>query len=105
VALKDKSRQVRRWRIHRKTTANLEDLAEWINPIVRGWMNYYGEFNRFEMYSLLRRINTYLMRWARKKFKRLRTYKRFKVWWQGLVARKPDMFVHWAWMRAFSWIG
>jgi RNA-directed DNA polymerase len=105
VALKDKSQQVRRWRIHRKTTANLEDLAEWINPIVRGWMNYYGEFNRFEMYSLLRRINTYLMRWVRKKFKRLRTYKRFKVWWQGLVAREPDMFVHWAWMRAFSWIG
>jgi RNA-directed DNA polymerase len=105
VALKDKSRQVRRWRIHRHTTTNLEELAEWINPIVRGWMNYYGEFNRFEMYSLLQRVNTYLMRWARKKFKRLRTYKRFKAWWQGLVAREPEMFAHWAWMRAFSWIG
>src|SRR5664279_2437807 len=61
VALKDKSRQVRRWRMHRKTTTNLEELAEWINPIVRGWMNYYGEFNRFEMYSFLRRINTCLL--------------------------------------------
>lgn len=105
VALKDKSQQVRRWRIHRHTTTNLEDLAEWINPIVRGWMNYYGEFNRFEMYSLLQRINTYLMRWARKKFRRLRTYKRFKAWWQGLVARQSEMFDHWAWMRAFIWIG
>jgi RNA-directed DNA polymerase len=105
VALKDKSQQVRRWRIHRNTTTNLEELAEWINPIVRGWMNYYGEFNRFEMYSLLQRVNTYLMRWARKKFKRLRAYKRFKVWWQGLVEREPEMFAHWAWMRAFSWIG
>ena len=45
---------------------DLRELAEWLNPIVRGWMNYYGEFNRFEMYSLLQRINTYLMRWARK---------------------------------------
>jgi hypothetical protein len=53
-------------RIHRRTTTNLEELAEWINPIVRGWMNYYGEFNRVEMYHLLRRIHTYLMRWARK---------------------------------------
>ena len=105
VALKDKSQQVRRWRIHRNTTTNLEELAEWINPIVRGWMNYYGEFNRFEMYSLLQRVNTYLTRWARKKFKRLRAYKRFKVWWQGLVEREPEMFAHWAWMRAFSWIG
>jgi RNA-directed DNA polymerase len=105
VALKDKSQQVRRWRIHRRTTTNLEELAEWINPIVRGWMNYYGEFNRVEMYSLLRRINTYLMRWARKKFRRLRAFKRFKSWWDRLVQRKPDLFAHWKWMRAFSWIG
>ena len=62
---------------------DLQELAEWLNPIVRGWMNYYGEFNRFEMYSLLERINTYLMRWARKKYKRLRTWKRFKTWWRG----------------------
>jgi RNA-directed DNA polymerase len=105
VALKDKSQQVRRLRIHRHTTTNLEELAKWINPIVRGWMNYYGEFNRCEMYSLLQRVNTYLMRWARKKFKRLRAYKRFKAWWQGLIEREPEMFDHWAWIRAFSWIG
>jgi RNA-directed DNA polymerase len=105
VALKDKSRQVRRWRIHRNTTTNLEELAEWINPIVRGWMNYYGEFNRTEMYPLLHRINTYLMRWARKKFTRLRAFKRFKSWWYRVVERNPDLFVHWKWMRAFSWTG
>jgi len=45
------------------------------------------------------------LRWARKKFKRLRTYRRFKVWWAGLVARQPTMFVHWAWVRVFSWSG
>ena len=102
VALKDKSQQVRRWRVHRHTTNNLGELAEWINPIVRGWMNYYGQFNRWEMYSLLRGINTYLMRWARKKFKRLRTYKRVKAWWKRLVERQPEMFAHWAWMRALT---
>src|SRR4051794_792652 len=62
VALKSKSQELRRWRIHRRTSMDLRELAEWLNPIVRGWMNYYGEFNRFEMYSLLQRINTYLMR-------------------------------------------
>ena len=102
VALKDKSQQIRRWRIHLRTTGNLEELAEWINPVVRGWMNYYGQFNRWEMYSLLRSINTYLMRWARKKFKRLRAYKRVKAWWKRLVGRQPEMFAHWAWMRAFT---
>ena len=105
VALKSKSLELRRWRIHRRTSLDLRELAEWLNPIVRGWMNYYGEFNRSEMYSLLERINTYLMRWARKKYKRLRTWKRFKAWWRGLTAREPKLFAHWAWMRAYRWRG
>jgi group II intron reverse transcriptase/maturase len=102
VALKDKRQQVRRWRIHMRTTKNLGELAAWINPVARGWMNYYGRFNRWEMYSLLRGINTYLMRWARRKFKRLRAYKRVKAWWNRLTEREPEMFDHWAWMRAFT---
>ncbi len=100
-ALKAKGRTVRHWRIHLRTTCNLADLAEWMNPVVRGWMNYYGSFYRTEMYALLRRINTYLMRWARRKFKRLRAFKRFRSWWYGLMRREPDLFVHWAWMPGF----
>ena len=68
-------------------------------------MNYYGAYYRSELYGLLQRINTYLMRWARKKFKRLRVYKRCKAWWERLVQQQPDLFAHWAWMRAFSWAG
>ena len=100
-ALKDKSRTVRRWRLHLRTTLDLAGLAEWMNPIIRGWMTYYGKFYRTEMYDLLRRINTYLMRWARRKFKRLRAFKRFKSWWHGLMRREPTMFAHWAWVPAF----
>ena len=100
-ALKDKSRTVRRWRLHLRTTLDLEGLAEWMNPVIRGWMTYYGRFYRTEMYALLRRINTYLMRWARRKFKRLRAFKRFKAWWHGLMRREPTLFVHWAWVPTF----
>lgn len=35
-----------------------------------------------------------------KKYKRLRTYKRFKRWWSGLLQREPDMFAQWQWVRA-----
>lgn len=100
-AVKDKSRTVRRWRLHLRTTLDLAGLAEWMNPVIRGWMTYYGKFYRTEMYGLLRRINTYLMRWARRKFKRLRAFKRFKSWWHGLMRREPTMFAHWAWVPAF----
>jgi RNA-directed DNA polymerase len=67
-ALKDKGREIRGWRINLRTTSDLAELAEWMNPIIRGWMNYYGKFYRTEMFVLLRRINTYLVRVARKVF-------------------------------------
>ncbi|MGW5680198.1 group II intron reverse transcriptase/maturase, partial [Streptomyces sp. NPDC003860] len=58
---------------------------------------------RSQLYPFPRRINTYLMRWARKKYKRLRGYKRFRAWWTGLVQRAPGPFKHWAWGRDFAW--
>jgi RNA-directed DNA polymerase len=39
-ALKAKSTELRAMRIHRRTDLTLDDLARWLNPIVRGWMNY-----------------------------------------------------------------
>ena len=71
-ALKKISAEVRSWRLHRRTGHTFADLARWINPIVRGWMQYYGAFYRSALYPLLSRINAYLMRWIRKKYKRLR---------------------------------
>ena len=35
-------------------------------------MAYYGKFRRSELYSLLARINYYLRKWVRAKYKRLR---------------------------------
>ena len=84
-------------RLDRRTNDTLEDLAKAINPIVRGWMNYRGHFCRIQMTDLLRRINTYLMCWARKKYKRLRGFKRLKAWWDRLVRRVPNLFAHWRW--------
>ena len=100
-ALKKMGEEVRSWRIHHRTATDLEDIAAWINPLVRGWMIYYGRFYRTELNALLRRINAYLVRWARRKYKRLRTYKKARRWWEGLIERQPHMFAHWAWNAEF----
>ena len=63
-ALKAKSNRLRELRIHRHTNLSLDDLAEWLNPIVAGWMNYYGPYYRSALYPLLRRVSIYLRRWA-----------------------------------------
>ena len=65
-------RTIKRWRLHLWSGQDLADLAQEINPTVRGWINYYGRFYRTELILTLKRINDYLVRWAMRKYKRLR---------------------------------
>ncbi|HEY6525313.1 MAG TPA: group II intron reverse transcriptase/maturase [Solirubrobacteraceae bacterium] len=99
-ALKATGWRLRELRIHRHTTMTLNELAEWINPIIAGWMRYYGRFYRSALHPLLRRVNTYLWRWATGKYKRLQSYRRFRRWWVGIQGRDPALFAHWAWERS-----
>jgi RNA-directed DNA polymerase len=99
-ALTAKTAELRRMRIHRRTDLSLDELASWLNPIVAGWMNYYGRYYRSAVFPLLQRVSLYLRRWAGKKYKRLRTYKRFTRWWAGLQQRQPGLFAHWRWVSA-----
>jgi RNA-directed DNA polymerase len=99
-ALKKISAQVRFWRLHRRTGHTFTDLARMINPVVRGWMNYYGAFYRTALYGLLTRINAYLMRWVRKKYRRLRGRGEFQKAWQRVTATYPGFLAHWAWTIA-----
>ena len=63
-------------------------------------MHYYGRYYRTAMEYLLRRVNIYMRRWAGKKYRRLRTYKRFKRWWAGILERAPGLFAQWRWVRS-----
>jgi RNA-directed DNA polymerase len=96
------SSQIRRWRLHRWIGHTLAEIARQINPVVRGWMQYYGAFYRSALYPLLSRINAYVMRWIRNKYKRLRTTKKAKACWQRITRQHPRLFAHWAWVHG-SW--
>jgi RNA-directed DNA polymerase len=96
------SGQIRRWRLHRWIGLTLAEIARQINPVVRGWMQYYAAFYRSALYPLLARINAYVMRWIRNKYKRLRTTKKAKACWQRITSQQPRLFAHWAWVHN-SW--
>ena len=100
-ALNRISAQVRSWRLHLRTGRDLADLAKSINPIVRGWMQYYGAFYRSVLYPLLQRINAYLVRWLQKKYKRLRGFKKADACWQRITKQDPLLFAHWQWVHSF----
>jgi RNA-directed DNA polymerase len=100
-ALKKMGREVRRWRLHLRIGLTLADLARQINPVVRGWMQYYGAFYRTALHPLLLRINAYLMRFIRKKYRRLRPFGKAKAGWQRITGQQRGLFAHWVWTVQF----
>jgi len=101
-ALKKISTEVRSWRLHRRIGHTFSELAQRVNPIVRGWMRYYGAFYRSALCQLLSRINAYLVRWIRKKYKRLRAERKAIECWRGITARYPRLFAHWIWVPSVA---
>jgi RNA-directed DNA polymerase len=95
--LTDMSRKVASWRLHRRTTWNLDGLAGEVNPVLRGWLNYFTVFYPSAVIPLSKRIDCHLVRWARRKYKRLEhSDKRARAWLRGVRQREPDLFAHWA---------
>lgn len=95
-ATKAVGQKVRAWHLNRRSGTDLSGLAGDINPQVRGWINYYGAFYRSELYSLARRIDGHLVRWAMQKFKRLRGKpSRAWDWLEAARQRQPKLFAHW----------
>jgi hypothetical protein len=66
------------------------------NPYIQGWINYYGNFYRTQLRPTLKRIDIYVIRWARRKFKRLRHQtKGARDWFDRLRCVNPKLFAHW----------
>ena len=42
------------------------------NPCIRGWIAYYSHFYKTRLRPTLKGIDAYVIRWARRKFKRMR---------------------------------
>ena len=88
--------KARRWDLHLRSDDSLEDLSRIFSPIIRGWISYYGIFYKSAMYPTLPHLNTILVRWARRKFNRLRYHLTKAVYWLGRIAkRQPELFPHW----------
>jgi len=93
---KEMRQEIRRWKLHLRSDKSLEDLSRMLSPKVRGWINYYGSFYKSALYPTLAHLNRILVRWAMRKFKRLRHHLTNAVHWLGRIAkRQPELFPHW----------
>jgi RNA-directed DNA polymerase len=89
-------RKIHDWRMHLKPDKSIEDLSRMFNPIIRGWINYYGRFYKSHLYNVLRYLNSALVHWVRRKCKRFERHRRNAEHWLSRVAlREPKLFAHW----------
>lgn len=95
-ALKSMRAETRRRGFRNRTDMSLNEIAEQYNPVLRGWLNYYGRYNRSSMYPMLGHFNKTLVVWAMRKFKKLRGHKTRAVKFvENISKRQPSLFVHW----------
>ena len=96
-AAKRMRRQIRRWRIHRRNDLSLQEIARWAQPILSGWVRYYGRFHPSALRKALRTVDKYIVRWAQRKYKRYRRkYMQVWEWLRQLKADQPRLFAHWS---------
>jgi RNA-directed DNA polymerase len=95
-AMKAMREAIRELNIRRQTQRSLNDLAKLLNPLLRGWIEYYGRFAPSALYPVLRYVNLTLVAWAMRKFKRFKGHKiRAGRFFERLSKERADLFAHW----------
>jgi RNA-directed DNA polymerase len=96
TAINSMRSQIRRSNIRNRSDLGLDAIAHWFNPILRGWLEYYGCYQPSAMYPVLRHFNMTLVAWARRKYKRLQRHKtRATLFVESIAKRDPHLFEHW----------
>jgi RNA-directed DNA polymerase len=89
--------EIRSWKLHLKSSLEIEDISHIFNPKLRGWYQYYGRFRKSAFYRTFAMFQNILLRWARKKYKRLKkSWVRAAELLKRMAEQKPNLFIHWS---------
>ena len=87
---------VRSWNLPQRSDKAIEDLSRMFNPIIRGWLRYYGRYHPSALYPPMRQLNRELALWAKRKYKKLRGHLRRATHWIARISRRaPALFASW----------
>lgn len=96
--LKELRRKLKGQPVLRAMFARIDDLAQALNPIIRGWLNYYGRFHPSALKPLSCYINERLMIWLKEKYRRSKkggTKARSYRFLRRIHKARPMLFAHW----------
>ena len=95
-SLKAMRSKTRKSNVRKRTDLSLQEIAKWYNPVLQGWLNYYGKYTKSGLYPIWRHFNNTLISWVRRKYKHFRSHKvRASLFIQKVAKRQPGLFVHW----------
>lgn len=95
-ALKSMRAVTRKRNFRNRTELNLKDIANIHNPILRGWIEYYGRYSRSSLYPVFRHFNNTLVAWAMRKYKRFKDRKtKACIFLEEIAEKEPQLFAHW----------
>ena len=82
--------------VERLSFKSIVGIAQYLNPMIRGWINYYGKFRPSELHKVFRLLRNRLLRWARKRYKRYKTsLSKANKWLKRVREQFPNLFYHW----------
>jgi len=83
-------------KVHRMSHNSIVGIAKTLNPMIRGWINYYGKFRPSMLHTVFNLLNNRLVKWARKRYKRYKnSIKRAYKWYREIQKQFPNLFYHW----------
>lgn len=95
-ALKSMRAEIRQRGFRNRTELSLEDISRLFNPVLTGWLTYYGKYYPSAMYPVFRHFNLTLVAWAMYKYKRLKGHKtRAAIFLEKVAEKQPHLFIHW----------
>ena len=87
---------IRATNFQRWTNRKIEEIAEFFERKIIGWINYYGKFRKHALNPLFRCFDRRLIDWARRRYKRFkRSFTKASKWYYRFKRKNPELFAHW----------
>ena len=83
-------------KVEKLSFKSIVGVAQYLNPMIRGWVNYYGKFRKSALIKVFQLLRNRLVRWARMRYKRYKTsLNRAFEWYDRIKKQFPYLFYHW----------
>jgi retron-type reverse transcriptase len=78
------------------THNSIVGVAVYLEPFIRGWINYYGRFRLTALKPIFQLLRKRLVMWARKRYKRYKTnLNKAYLWLKRVKEQFPNLFYQW----------